>query len=194
MPAIFYREAFEAATDGKPLDGIPFHPYYTVKDVVGVGIFLLLFCVVMFFVPTLNGLFLEPANFTPADPLSTPADIVPSWYFTPYYAILRAVPDLKYGALLMLLSVLVWFFLPWLDRSPVKSIRYRGWLCRAALTIFTVSFLVLMYCGMKPAVEPYRTIARVAMIGYFAFFVLMPFYTKWDKPRPVPTRVSFHHD
>jgi ubiquinol-cytochrome c reductase cytochrome b subunit len=180
--------------DGKPLDGIPFHPYYTVKDVVGVGLFLVLFCIVAFFVPTFNGLFLEHANFEPANPLSTPAEIAPSWYFTPYYAILRAVPDQKYGALLMLLSILVWFFLPWLDRSPVKSIRYRGWLCRAALAIFTVCFCVLMYCGLKPAEEPFVTIARVAMVGYFAFFVLMPFYTKADKPRPVPTRVSFHHD
>jgi ubiquinol-cytochrome c reductase cytochrome b subunit len=180
--------------DGKPVDGIPFHPYYTVKDVVGVGAFLVLFCVVTFFVPTFNGLFLEHANFEPANPLSTPAEIAPSWYFTPYYAILRAVPDQKYGALLMLLSILAWFFLPWLDRSPVKSMRYRGWLCRVALAIFTVSFLVLMYCGMKPALEPFVTIARVAVVGYFAFFVLMYWYTKWDKPKAVPTRVSFHHD
>jgi ubiquinol-cytochrome c reductase cytochrome b subunit len=180
--------------DGKPIDGIPFHPYYTVKDVVGVGAFLILFCVVMFFVPTFNGLFLEHANFEPANPISTPAEIAPSWYFTPYYAILRAVPDQKYGALLMLLSILAWFFLPWLDRSPVKSIRYRGWLCRIALVIFTISFLVLMYCGMKPAQEPFVTVSRIAVVGYFAFFVLMPFYTKWDQSRPVPARVSFHHD
>jgi ubiquinol-cytochrome c reductase cytochrome b subunit len=180
--------------DGKPLDGIPFHPYYTVKDIVGVGAFLVVFCVIAFFVPTFNGLFLEHANFEPANPLSTPADIAPSWYFTPYYAILRSVPDQKYGALLMLLSILVWFFVPWLDRSPVRSIRYRGWVCRTALTVFTVSFLVLMYCGLKPAAEPFVTIARVAMIGYFAFFVLMWFYTKWDKPKPLPARVSYHHD
>jgi ubiquinol-cytochrome c reductase cytochrome b subunit len=180
--------------DGKPVDGIPFHPYYTVKDVVGVGVFLMLFCVVMFFVPTLNGLFLEHANFEPANPLSTPAEIAPSWYFTPYYAILRAVPDQKYGALLMLLSILAWFFVPWLDRSPVKSIRYRGWLCRVALAIFTLSFLVLMYCGMKPAQEPFVTISRIAVVGYFAFFVLMYWYTKWDQPRAVPARVSFHHE
>jgi ubiquinol-cytochrome c reductase cytochrome b subunit len=180
--------------DGKPIDGIPFHPYYTVKDVVGVGAFLILFCVVMFFVPTMNGLFLEHANFEPANPISTPAEIAPSWYFTPFYAVLRAVPDQKYGALLMLLSILAWFFVPWLDRSPVKSMRYRGWLCRLMLGIFTISFLVLMYCGMKPALEPFVTISRVAVVGYFAFFVLMYWYTKWDKPKAVPTRVSFQHD
>jgi ubiquinol-cytochrome c reductase cytochrome b subunit len=148
----------------------------------------------MFFVPTMNGLFLEHANFEPANPISTPAEIAPSWYFTPFYAILRAVPDQKYGALLMLLSILAWFFIPWLDRSPVKSMRYRGWLCRLMLGIFTISFLVLMYCGMKPALEPFVTISRVAVVGYFAFFVLMYWYTKWDQPKPVPTRVSFHHD
>jgi len=180
--------------DGKPLDGIPFHPYYTVKDVVGVGVFLIVFCIVVFFVPTLNGLFLEHANFEPANPISTPADIAPSWYFTPYYAILRSVPDQKYGALLMLLSIVAWFFVPWLDRSPVRSIRYRGWICRLALAVFTVSFLVLMYCGLKPAQEPFVTIARIATVGYFAFFVLMYWYTKWDRPRPVPARVSYHHD
>ena len=178
-----------------PLDGIPFHPYYTIKDIVGVGVFLILFCIVMFEVPTFNGLFLEAPNFEPANPLSTPDEIAPSWYFTPYYAILRAVPNQKIGALLMLLSIVVWFFLPWLDRSPVKSMRYRGNLSRFFLALFTVCFLALMYMGLKKPEEPYTTIARVAMVGYFAFFVLMPIYTKLDKPRPVPTRVTFHdHD
>jgi len=178
--------------DGKPLDGIPFHPYYTVKDVVGVGVFLIAFAVVVFFVPTFNDIFLEKPNFEPANPLSTPEHIAPVWYFTPFYAMLRAVPDQRLGALLMLLAILAFFFLPWLDRSPVKSVRYRGWIYRAFLTVFTVSFLVLMYLGLKPASVAYVYAARVFTAGYFAFFVLMPFYTRWDRTRPVPTRVTFH--
>src|SRR5258706_5641821 len=178
--------------DGVPVDGIPFHPYYTIKDIVGVGVFLIVFCIVMFEVPTLNGLFLEAPNFEPANPLSTPDEIAPSWYFIPYYAILRAVPNQKIGALLMLLSIVIWFFMPWLDRSPVKSMRYRGNISRAFLALFVVCFLALMYMGLKKPEEPYVTIARCAMVGYFAFFVLMPIYTKLDKPRPVPARVTFH--
>jgi ubiquinol-cytochrome c reductase cytochrome b subunit len=182
--------------DGIPIDGIPFHPYYTVKDIVGVGAFLVLFCIVVFFVPTFGGLFLEGPNFEPANPLSTPEDISPSWYFTPYYAILRAVPNQKIGALLMLLSIVVYFFIPWLDRSPVKSIRYRGWICKFFLAEFTVCFCALMYLGLQKAEEPYVTMARICMGGYFAFFVLMPFYTspRWNKVKPVPQRVIYHHE
>ena len=179
-------------SDGKPLDGIPFHPYYTVKDVVGVGVFLLLFAVVVFFVPTFGGLFMEEANFEPANPLSTPEPIAPSWYFTPYYAILRAVPNQRLGALLLLMAVLLFFFLPWLDRSPVKSVRYRGWWYRGFLAVFTVSFLTLMYLGLKPATGAYVTAARVSAVGYFAFFLLMPLYSRWDRVKAVPERVSFH--
>ena len=178
--------------DGKPVDGIPFHPYYTVKDVVGVGVFLTLFAIVVFFVPTLGGLFMEDANFEPANPLSTPEPIAPSWYFTPYYAILRAVPNQRMGALLLLIAVLAFFFLPWLDRSPVKSVRYRGWLFRGFLGLFTVSFLTLMYLGLKPATGAYVTAARVASVGYFAFFLLMPWYSRADRTKPVPERVHFH--
>jgi ubiquinol-cytochrome c reductase cytochrome b subunit len=178
--------------DGKPLDGIPFHPYYTVKDIVGVGVFLTLFAVVVFFVPTLGNLFLEEANFEPANPLSTPEPIAPSWYFTPYYAILRAVPNQRLGALLLLLAVMAFFFLPWLDRSPVKSMRYRGWWSRGFLAVFTVSFLALMYLGMRPATGAYVTAARVFTVGYFSFFVLMYWYSRWDRVKPVPERVSFH--
>jgi ubiquinol-cytochrome c reductase cytochrome b subunit len=181
-------------SDGKPIDGIPFHPYYTVKDLVGVGLFLVLFSVILFFAPTFNGLFLESANFEPANPISTPDDITPSWYFTPYYAMLRSIPDQKLGALAMLLSILVWFFLPWLDRSPVKSIRYKGPITRFFLALFTVCFCSLMYLGLQKAEEPYTTLARICMVGYFAFFFLMPFYTRWDKPRPVPTRVTYSHE
>ncbi|TLZ32698.1 MAG: cytochrome bc complex cytochrome b subunit, partial [Gammaproteobacteria bacterium] len=137
--------------DGKPLDGIPFHPYYTVKDIVGVGVFLVLFALVVFFKPTLGGLFLEAPNFEPANPISTPEHITPVWYFTPYYALLRAVPDQRMGALLMLLAVASFFFLPWLDRSPVKSMRYRVWISRTALALFVVAFVALGYLGLQPA-------------------------------------------
>ena len=178
--------------DGKPIDGIPFHPYYTVKDVVGVGFFLTLFAVVVFFVPTFGNLFMEEANFEPANPLSTPDPIAPSWYFTPYYAILRAVPNQRIGALLLLLAVLAFFFLPWLDRSPVKSIRYRGWWFKFFLAEFAASFLALMYLGLKPATGAYVTAARVFAVGYFSFFVLMPWYTRWDRVKQVPKRVTFH--
>ena len=178
--------------DGKPLDGIPFHPYYTVKDLVGVGVFLLLFALVVFFKPTLGGLFLEAPNFEPANPMSTPEHIAPVWYFTPYYAILRAVPDQRMGALLMLLAVVSFLFLPWLDRSPVKSMRYRGWISRTALALFAVSFVALGYLGLQPAEGLYVVLARIFAAIYFAFFLLMPFYSRIDAVKPVPERVTYH--
>ena len=176
---------------GIPLDGIPFHPYYTVKDIFGVGVFLTLFAIVVFFVPTFSDLLLEKANFEPANPLATPDPISPSWYFTPYYAILRSVPDKGIGALLTLLAVFAFFFLPWLDRSPVKSIRYRGWIFRSFLALFTLSFLGLMYLGLQPAQGIYVVLSRACCVPYFAFFVLMPFYSRIDPVKPVPDRVSF---
>jgi len=182
----------KAGRDGKPLDGIPFHPYYTVKDVFGFGVFAVLFAIVLFFVPTLGGLFLEAPNFEPANPLSTPEHIAPVWYFTPYYAILRAVPDQRLGALLMLLAVSAFLFLPWLDRSPVKSIRYKGWMSRTALTLFTVAFVALGYLGLQPAEGLYVVLARIFTAIYFLFFLLMPFYTKLDPVKPVPERVVYH--
>ena len=178
--------------DGKPLDGIPFHPYYTVKDIFGIGVFAVLFAIVVFFVPTLGGLFLESPNFEPANPLSTPEHIAPVWYFTPYYAILRAVPDQRLGALLMLLAVSAFLFLPWLDRSPVKSIRYKGWMSRTALALFTVSFIALGYLGLQPAEGLYVVLARIFTAIYFLFFLLMPFYSRLDPVKPVPERVVYH--
>jgi ubiquinol-cytochrome c reductase cytochrome b subunit len=178
--------------DGTPLDGIPFHPYYTYKDLVGTGVFLILFCGIMFFEPTFGGLFLEHANFEPANPLNTPEHIAPVWYFTPYYAILRAVPDKLAGALLMGLAILIFFFLPWLDRCKVKSIRYRGWVYKAFLTAFAVSFLALMYLGLQPAQGVYVTLARIFTVIYFAFFLLMPIYTRYERTKAVPDRVTFH--
>jgi len=177
---------------GHPLDGIPFHPYYTVKDIFGVGVFLTLMAIVVFFVPTFGDLFLEKANFEPANPLSTPDPISPSWYFTPYYAILRAVPSQRLGALLMLVAVVSFFFLPWLDRSPVRSIRYRNWISKVFLALFTVSFLALMYLGLMPAQQPYLNITRIFVVPYFAFFWLMPFYSRMGSTKPVPERVTYH--
>ena len=175
--------------DGKPLDGIAFHPYYTVKDVVSVGMFLVLFAIVLFFAPTLGGIFLETANFEPANVLSTPEHIAPVWYFTPYYAILRAVPDQRLGALLMLLAVTSFLFLPWLDRSPVRSIRYKGWLSRVALTVFAISFIALGYLGLQPAEGTYVMLARLFTVFYFAFFWLMPFCSKIEPVMAAPERV-----
>lgn len=182
----------KVGADGKPLDGIAFHPYYTVKDFVGIGVFLVLLAIVVFFVPTFGGLFLESPNFEPANPVSTPADITPVWYFTPYYAMLRAVPDQRIGALLLLLAVMAFLFMPWLDRSPVKSMRYRGWMSRSALAIFVVSFVALGYLGLQPAQPVYVTLARIFAALYFAYFLLMPFYSKLDPVKPVPERVVYH--
>src|ERR1700727_878919 len=141
--------------DGHPVDGIPFHPYYTVKDIFGVGVFFILFTIIVFFVPTFGGLFLEGPNFDPANPMSTPEHIAPVWYFTPYYAILRAVPDQRMGALLMGLAVVLFLFLPWLDRSPVKSMRYRGPISKLMLTLFAIAFISLGYLGLEPPSGPY---------------------------------------
>ena len=179
-------------SDGHPIDGIPFHPYYTVKDIVGVGVMLVLLAIVVFFVPSFGGLFLEGPNFEPANPMSTPEHIAPVWYFTPYYAILRAVPDQRLGAFLMFLAVALFVFLPWLDRSPVKSMRYRGMLSRGALTVFAISFVALGYLGLQPAEGKYVILARIFAVGYFAFFLLMPWYSRIDKVKPVPDRVTFH--
>ncbi|HKU89727.1 MAG TPA: cytochrome b N-terminal domain-containing protein [Steroidobacteraceae bacterium] len=178
--------------DGKPVDGIPFHPYYTLKDIVGVGLFLTVFAIVVFFMPTFFGLFMEAPNFEPANSLSTPEHIAPVWYFTPYYAILRAVPDQRMGALLMAISVAAFLFLPWLDRAQNKSIRYRGVLSKILLGTFFVTFVVLMWLGLKPAEGLYVMLARIFTALYFAFFILLPFVSKADGNGPVPERVIYH--
>jgi ubiquinol-cytochrome c reductase cytochrome b subunit len=174
----------------KPADGIPFHPYYTVKDIVGLGVFLILFSVVVFFLPEFGGWFLEPDNFIPADPLKTPEHIVPLWYFTPFYAILRAVPDKFLGVVAMFAAIAMLFILPWLDRSGVKSIRYKGGIYKIALAVFVVSFVMLGFFGTQPATPTYTMFARFFSVLYFAFFLLMPIYTKMDKTKPVPERVT----
>ncbi|HEX5093535.1 MAG TPA: cytochrome bc complex cytochrome b subunit [Burkholderiales bacterium] len=177
--------------DGHPVDGIPFHPYYTVKDLVGFVVFAALFSCVVFFAPEMGGYFLEHANFEPANALQTPEHIAPVWYFTPFYAILRAVPNKLLGVMLMGIAVVSFFFLPWLDRSKVKSIRYRGWLYRGFLIAFAISFLALGYLGLKPATPTYTNAARIFAVVYFAFFFLMPWYTRADQTRPVPDRVTY---
>lgn len=177
--------------DGKPVDGIPFHPYYTVKDIVGVVVFLFIFSLVLFYAPEGGGWFLEKDNFVPADPLKTPEHIVPLWYFTPFYAILRAVPDKLMGVLAMGGAIVFLFLLPWLDRSPVKSIRYRGPLFKIALTLFIISFVALGYLGTQAATPGFTLAAQIFSVIYFAFFIFMPIYTKIDKDKPVPERVTF---
>ena len=176
--------------NGKPLDGIPFHPYYTVKDIFGVAVFLFFFAVVIFYWPEMGGYFLEHANFIPADPLKTPEHIAPVWYFTPFYSILRAVPDKFAGVLAMGGAIVVLFLLPWLDRSEVKSIRYRGGIFKKALLLFVISFLALGYLGTQPATPTATLFARLFTVIYFGFFLLMPIYTRWENPKPLPERVT----
>jgi ubiquinol-cytochrome c reductase cytochrome b subunit len=229
------------------VDGIPFHPYYTVKDALGVAVFAALFCLVLFFAPEMGGYFLEYNNFIPADPLKTPPHIAPVWYFTPYYSILRAVTEdfMKWlalgvaayatlivftsrgclskiiailvapviiflmkgpsftllgvifpiepkvwGVVLMGVATLIFFLMPWLDKSPVKSIRYKGALSRWALSIFVVVFLVLGYLGTLTVTDGRTLVSQICTVIYFAFFLLMPWYTQIEQTRPVPNRVT----
>ena len=225
------------ARTGRPLDGIPFHPYYTVKDIMGAVFFLIIFCIIMFFMPEFGGYFLEYNNFIPADPLKTPSHIAPVWYFTPYYSILRATTEtfmwvlaagvIGYAALIILsvtsravrtavgavaagllvgffiidpkvwgvvlmgVAVLIFALLPWLDRSPVKSIRYRGAMFRSALAVFVVAFIVLGYFGTQPVTTTGTLLSQIGTILYFAFFLLMPWYTAMDRTQPEPARVTW---
>ena len=182
---------------GLPLDGIPFHPYYSVKDMVGVGVFLFVFCAILFFAPEGSGYFIEANNFFPADPMVTPPHIAPVWYFTPFYSILRAVTyplfglDAKFwGVVAMGAAVVIIAFLPWLDKSPAKSIRYRGPIYKVWLAVFVVSFFILGYLGVLPP-TPGRTLAsQICSLLYFGFFLLMPWYSKMDKCKPEPERVT----
>ncbi len=194
---------------GIPRDGIPFHPYYTVKDLFGTMVFLFVFSIIVFFAPEMGGYFLEHNNFIPANPLQTPEHIAPVWYFTPFYSILRAVPPVGEsqfpGVALMGLSVMVFFLLPWLDRCPVKSMRYRGKSWKWWVGAFVVSLLILGYLGTKPTdlwgkigvapdgsggTEVATLVAQIFTVIYFAFFVLMPWYTSREKTLPVPERVT----
>ncbi len=175
---------------GIPLDGIPFHPYYTMKDLVGVGVFLLVFCYIMFFAPTMGGIFLEPDNSILANPMVTPPEISPVWYMTPYYAMLRAIPNKFLGLIVMASAIALMFVLPWLDRSRVRSIRYKGNWSKFAIVAFVVSFVGLAYLGHE-AVSPLRTMmSRILTLTYFGFFLLMPFYSKYEHTKKLPERVT----
>jgi ubiquinol-cytochrome c reductase cytochrome b subunit len=195
---------------GAPKDSIPFHPYYTVKDIVGVVVFLALFSAIVFFAPEMGGYFLEKPNFVQADPLKTPEHIAPVWYFTPFYAMLRAVPSFFgsafWGVAVMGAATLILFALPWLDRGKVRSVRYRGPIYKWFLTAFVVSFIILGYLGVVPTtvwgqfpggvpivggVDVATVASRILTAVYFAFFLLMPWYTKIDKELPEPERVTY---
>lgn len=176
--------------NGIPVDGIPFHPYYTVKDIFGVSVFLLIFAFILFFWPEAGGLFLEHDNFVPANPLATPEHIKPVWYFTPYYAILKAVPDKLMGVMLMGASVIILFFLPWLDRSPVKSIRYKGMWYKIMVIVFAIAFVRLGMLGMAEGTPAQTIEMRVWTFVYFSFFILLFFLSPRGKTKPVPDRLT----
>ena len=200
----------DLSPDGTPKDGIPFHPYYTLKDIVGVVVFLAVFSAIVFFAPDMGGYFLEGPNFVQADPLKTPEHIAPVWYFTPFYAMLRAVPSMFGsqfpGVAVMGAATLILFALPWLDFGKVKSVRYRGPIYKYFLAAFVVSFLVLGYLGVVPTtvwgqltktlplvggMDLATLVARVLTVVYFLFFILMPWYTRIDKELPEPARVTY---
>ena len=183
--------------DGKPLDGIAFHPYYTVKDLAGVAVFLFVFSVVVFFFPEMGGYFIEHANFEPANSLKTPEHIAPVWYFTPFYAMLRAITfpmfglDAKFwGVVVMGSAIAILFVLPWLDRSPVRSIRYKGNLSKIMLAMFAAAFVMLGVLGALPSTPSRTMLAQLGTAIYFLFFLGMPWYTRWELSKPVPQRVT----
>ena len=177
---------------GIPKDGIPFHPYYTVKDLFGAGFFLTIAAFIIFFVPTMGGLFLEHDNFVVANPLVTPLHIKPVWYFTPYYAMLRAVPDKLFGVMTMGGAVMILFLLPWLDRSPVKSIRYRSTISKVMIALFCIVFVTLGWMGMQSGSTTQTLVARFLTLFYFGFFITMPIWTRLGATKPVPERVTMH--
>lgn len=172
------------------VDAIPFHPYYTVKDIVGVVGFLLIFCAVIFFAPEGGGFFLEPPNFEPANPMKTPDHIAPVWYFTPFYAILRAIPNDIAGAIGMFAAIIMLALLPWLDRCKVRSVRYRSTLHKVNLVNFVISFIVLGVLGVLPATPTYTLFAQIASVTYFGYFGLLWWYSKDEKTKPLPVRLS----
>jgi len=176
-----------------PADGIPFHPYYTVKDLFFVGCMLIAAAFIIFFAPAVGGLFLEHDNFTEANRLVTPEHIKPVWYYTPYYAMLRVVPDKLGGVIVMFAAIAVLFFVPWLDKAEAKSIRYRGWISKAMLAMLVVCFIWLGVIGSGPGTAIWETwVGRVLTFLYFAFFITMPLWTKADRSKPVPERVTMH--
>lgn len=177
--------------NGWPLDAVAFHPYFTVKDMIGVAGFLFFFCAIIFFKPDMWGYFLEKPNFEVANGLKTPEHIAPVWYFTPFYAILRAVPDKLLGVIMMGLSIVVLFLLPWLDRCKVRSVRYRSMLHKLNIAQFVVCFIILGVLGVLPSTPMLTLVAQICSLGYFGFFVLLFFYSKNESTKPLPERVTF---
>jgi ubiquinol-cytochrome c reductase cytochrome b subunit len=183
--------------NGIPIDGVAFHPYYTVKDIVGVTVFLFVFCGIIFFFPEMGGYFLEHANFEQANSLKTPEHIAPSWYFGAFYSILRAITfdigpiDSKLGGVIAFAgAIAILFVLPWLDRSPVKSWRYKGFISRIAIILFAIVFVTLIWLGTKPTTDTYTIMSQVCTFLYFSFFIFMPIYSSREKIYPVPKRVT----
>lgn len=176
--------------NGKPLDGIPFHPYFTIKDFFALLVFLFIFFAVVFFFPTMGGIFLESDNFAPANPMVTPENIAPLWYLTPFYAILRAIPDKLMGVVVMSSAILILLFLPWLDKSPVRSMRYKGFYSRFGLILLIISFISLGYLGLVSITPLKLSLARIATIFYFAYFLLMPIYSRFEKTKFPPERIQ----
>jgi len=182
---------------GKPKDGIPFHPYYTVKDTFGLGVFLIFFSAVVFFAPEMGGMFLEPPNFEPANPLQTPEHIAPVWYFTAFYSILRAIPDKFGGVLAMGSAIFLLFLLPWIDRGRVRSVRYRGLGHKVALGLFAAAFVALSYLGLQAPSDLILGLtvtawAQIWTVVYFGFFAFLFAYTAFgfERTKPVPERVT----
>ena len=175
--------------DGVPLDSVPFFPYKVLNALVAIGIFGIVFSLIMFFFPEAGGYFIELANFEEANPLNTPEHIAPVWYYSPYYAMLRAVPD-KFGGLIVMSSAIaILFVMPWLDRSKAASIRYKGVLSKIAMILFVFSWILLTWLGTVPVTELRKTLSIIGTIIYFAFFLLMPIYTSIEKSKPVPERL-----
>ena len=175
--------------DGVPLDSVPFFPYKVLNALVAIGIFGIVFSLIMFFFPEAGGYFIELANFEEANPLNTPEHIAPVWYYSPYYAMLRAVPD-KFGGLIVMSSAIaILFVMPWLDRSKAASIRYKGVRSKIAMILFVFSWILLTWLGTVPVTELRKTLSIIGTIIYFAFFLLMPIYTSIEKSKPVPERL-----
>jgi len=184
--------------DGKPVDGIPFHPYYTIgHDLPGIVLFLIVFCAVMFFYPDGGGYLIEHPNYTPADPLKTPELIAPVWYYTPFYSMLRAatfplfgMTAKFWGLVVMAGAIAILFAVPWLDKSRVRSMRYKGIASKLALASFVISFFILGYLGTVHPTPVKTLLAQICTMIYFAYFLLMPWYTSVEKTKPVPDRVT----
>ena len=183
--------------DGKPLDGVPFHPYYTIgHDLPGIVLFLFVFSLIIFFFPDGGGYVLEHPNYEPANPLKTPSLIVPVWYYTPFYSMLRSstyplfgMTAKFWGLVVMAGAMAILFVVPWLDKSPVKSIRHKGLASKIFLVLLVVAMFILGYLGTQHPTPARNVIAQVCTAIYFAFFLLMPWYTKVEKTKPVPERV-----